>query len=206
MLGKWVASPKSLRRQQREQASTSNIWNSSDGYPAPLFFPVPCCSIFNMQHMGCGHWPPWIMSSQVWNLLLVHETFKLFFPGDPWYAYQGFRWTETVREALMEVDPGHKINSHGCWWVTDTRMGASYKNSHFQVVLKNKHLKTKDWQSHMATIHRTRIKLGPWQWHDCSHYQDLLQSLCTVWAISLIYIDICISEFKGEAKTEGVAW
>lgn len=170
-----------------------------------LFFFFPYHSVL---FPTCSTWdaaidPQWIMSSWIWNLVLAHATSKLFFSGDPWYAYQGFHWTETVREALTEMDPGQMINSHGCWWVTDIPMGASYKNSNFQVVLKNKHLKTKDPQSHMATIHRTWInKLWPWHWHVYSNYYDLLHSLCTVWATSLIYIDICISEFKERIERE----
>ena len=42
--------------------------------------------------------------------------------------------------------------------LADTPTGASHKNSNFRVLLKNKHAKTKDLHSHMATIHKTRKK------------------------------------------------
>lgn len=86
--------------------------------------------------MGCGHGFPIDNKQLDLEPCIAHGLFKLLSSGYAICAYQEFCWTETIREALIQVDPEHTINSHDCWWLANTPMRASNENSNSQVLWK----------------------------------------------------------------------
>lgn len=84
---------------------------------------------------------------------------RLLSSGDVWCASLGFYCTETVRDALTQVDPGHMINSHDCWFLQTCLPEFHVKIQIFRFSWKTNMPRPKDLHSHMATIHRTGKKI-----------------------------------------------